>query len=271
MLPTDSHVHTQFSWDAEFGSMEAACQRAVDIGLSTIAFTEHFDPTPWELSPEQIEHVPPFFRAMFPPEGVFVPPPPDMDAYTASIEQCRERFPELRILTGIELGEPHWWSAQTAAILARGNFDRVLGSVHTVRVDGRMEYSERLFEKKAPDDVIHTYLAEVLRLVESSEPFSILAHIDYPVRGWPTATAGPYNPARFEDEHRTVLKALAKSGRLLELNTTIPLNQLVLRWWKECDGAIVSIGSDAHEPRDVARRFAEVSAMVQAEGLRVLE
>ena len=50
-LPADSHVHTQWSWDAVAGSMEDTCQRAAAIGLPAVAFTEHADFTPWLLEP----------------------------------------------------------------------------------------------------------------------------------------------------------------------------------------------------------------------------
>jgi histidinol-phosphatase (PHP family) len=42
-LPLDSHVHSQWSWDALAGSMKGTCQRAVQIGLPAVAFTEHAD------------------------------------------------------------------------------------------------------------------------------------------------------------------------------------------------------------------------------------
>ena len=58
VLPADSHVHSQWSWDALAGSMEGTCQRAVEIGLPAVAFTEHADFTPWSLGPDLLELVP---------------------------------------------------------------------------------------------------------------------------------------------------------------------------------------------------------------------
>jgi histidinol phosphatase-like PHP family hydrolase len=40
VLPADSHVHSQWSWDALAGSMEGSCQRALKLGLPAVAFTE---------------------------------------------------------------------------------------------------------------------------------------------------------------------------------------------------------------------------------------
>ena len=47
-LPADGHVHSEWSWDADLGSMEATtCARAVELGLPAVAFTEHVDCTPF--------------------------------------------------------------------------------------------------------------------------------------------------------------------------------------------------------------------------------
>jgi len=113
--------------------------------------------------------------------------------------------------------------------------------------------------------VVRMYLGEVLRLVESACAFTVLAHIDYPVRDWPKA-AEPYQVEAFEDEYRAVLRALAISGRALEVNTTVPLPAQVVRWWREEGGKAISFGSDAHEPADVARAFREAAAVTTTEG-----
>jgi histidinol phosphatase-like PHP family hydrolase len=51
VLPADGHVHSEWSWDAENGSMEQTCARAVAMGLPAVAFTEHADYTPWTVPP----------------------------------------------------------------------------------------------------------------------------------------------------------------------------------------------------------------------------
>ena len=35
-LPTDSHVHSQWSWDAPGGSMERTCEQALRLGLPAL-------------------------------------------------------------------------------------------------------------------------------------------------------------------------------------------------------------------------------------------
>jgi len=50
----DGHVHTQWSWDAPYGDMLATCARALQIGLRSLAFTEHADFTPWQLHDAEV-------------------------------------------------------------------------------------------------------------------------------------------------------------------------------------------------------------------------
>jgi histidinol-phosphatase (PHP family) len=77
-LPSDSHVHSEWSWDAADGSMERTCARAVELGLASVAFTEHADFTAW-VTPDSEEL--PAHWAPFVADAVFEPPPFDVDGY----------------------------------------------------------------------------------------------------------------------------------------------------------------------------------------------
>jgi histidinol-phosphatase (PHP family) len=263
MLPADNHVHSEFSWDTGVNaSMEDTCRRAVEIGLPAIAFTEHVDFTEWGAD----DNPPTGEPAIAKRERVL---PLDVDGYLASIERCRDRFPELRILSGIEAGEPHHFEGSVAAVLRRGRFDRVLGSLHSIAHDGRLVFADRVFGYRPADDVVRDYFGELLRLVEGSDVFQVLAHCDYPRRYWPKHREGEYPEANFEGEYRTVFRALAASGRALELNTSSPLASVAqMRWWFEEGGGAVSFGSDAHVPLRVGAQFEVAVDIVEAAGFR---
>ncbi len=47
VVVADGHVHSEWSWDARLGWMDATCARAVQVGLPAVAFTEHVDLTPF--------------------------------------------------------------------------------------------------------------------------------------------------------------------------------------------------------------------------------
>jgi histidinol-phosphatase (PHP family) len=265
-LPADSHVHSEWSWDAPHGSMERTCARAVELGLPAVAFAEHADYTPWVVSAGELdgyEHLQKFVTQA----GTVAPPAMDLEGYLDCVQRCRDRFPNLRIISGVELGEPHWHTDAAAKLLAAGQFDRVLGSLHCLPVGQQFAETASLYQDRPAADVVREYLAEIPRLISSSDAFAVLAHIDYPLREWP-AQAGPFDPNDFEDEFRYALRVLADSGRALEVNTRGPLYPEIVRWWREEGGDTVTFGSDAHDPTGLAYRFAEAAAMVEAHGFR---
>jgi len=256
-LPTsDQHVHSQFSWDAPAGDMEASCRRALELGLRGIVFTEHAD---------------------FVPEVHHDLRPLDIPAYRAEVERCRAIFPELRILLGVELGEPHRFPAEAAAVLAASQPERVLGSVHCVRYeDGVLDASQlRRLPAEAAPGFMRAYLQEVLLLVQSSQPFEVLAHLDYPRRYWP-AGAAALAETDFEAEYRAVLAALARRDGVLEINTTRGIEPtrglcpgpIGVGWWLQEGGRAVSFGSDAHSPEQVASGLKVARDLALGLGLR---
>ena len=250
---TDNHVHTEWSYDAPRGSMERSCRRAIELGLPAIAFTDHAD-----------------FVTVQPGQYCV-----DINGYLAAVEDCRAKFPELRILSGVELGEPHWYPKETADILAAGPLERVHGSVHCVRIDGRLiDGSDFRHQDAKTFDIAQAtrdYFKEVLAMLHADQPFETLAHIDYPKRYW-LEDAAPYREEDFEEEIRAILHATAKSGRVLEVNTTrgrvLCPDQMVLRWWREAGGQAVSFGSDAHDPDLIAAGFEPARQLVESVGFK---
>jgi histidinol-phosphatase (PHP family) len=235
--------------------MERSCERAIEIGLPAVAFTEHADFVTIHEGQHSV----------------------DITGYHDAIERCRARFKDLRILSGVELGEPHWFPEETAAVLAAGKLDRVLGSIHCVRLNGReVDASQFRFEPVANQaDAVRKYFQETLAMVESSEPFEALAHLDYPKRYWPDGMPA-YREEDYETELRAILAAAARRGCVLEANTTrgdggeskFCPGLKVLRWWHELGGEAVSFGSDAHQPDKVAGGFELATQVVEAAGFK---
>jgi histidinol-phosphatase (PHP family) len=249
-------VHTQFSWDAPRGDMEATCRKAVEIGLPAIAFTEHADFTGGGY--------PDFHRL-------------DVAAYLRELERCRALFPDLRILSGVELGQPHLFAADAAAVLASVPLDRVLGSVHCVRWQGELTdvSAAGMLAPERAAATLDTYFRELLALVESSQPCEVLAHLDNPKRYWPHDELS-YREEDHEEAIRAVLRGAAARGSVLELNTTrgaephrgLCPGPTALRWWVEEGGRAVSMGSDAHDPERIARGFELACQLAEAAGFR---
>ena len=231
--------------------MERSCERALELGLPAIAFTEHAD---WALVHKGQHSV-------------------DIDGYLDAVERCRARFKNLRIQTGVELGEPHWYPRETAEVLSAGPLDRVHGSIHCIRLDGGMLDASQFRSREGLDfpAAVREYFRETLAMVESGQPFETLAHLDYPKRYWREGLA-PYREADYKEQIRAILSAAARTGRVLEVNTTrgstLCPDIEVVRWWRELGGQAISFGSDAHQPDRVGAGFEVAAQMVESAGFK---
>ena len=234
--------------------MEQTCRRAVKLGLPAIAFTEHAD----------------FVQAF---ENQH---PVDVAGYLECVERCRAACPGLRILTGVELGEPHWFPHRTSAVLGTGRIERILGSVHCLKIDGEpVDMSQGVLTAERAPALMREYLRETLALADSGQPFEVLAHLDYPKRYWPHDGL-PHREQDYEEEYRAVLRAAARREAVLEVNTTRGLEParglcpgpVVLGWWREEGGRAVSFGSDAHDPSKIAAGFTAAARLVEAAGFK---
>ena len=238
--------------------------RAVELGLPAVTFTDHADLTTLVVSDEAAAYIQAIGGRVS--DGIFEPTPLEVAQYLDCVEQCQREFSGVRIRAGVELGDPHP-HPQKAQALAGSGFDLVVGSLHSLRREaGFADAADRYAD--VPDaQVVREYLAEVTTMIESSAPFAVLAHINYAARYWP-GRQGEYRSADFEEEYRTALRALARSGRALEINTSgwLPLDPDLLNWWHAAGGTTVSFGSDAHDPASIGREFASAAAMARTAG-----
>ncbi|HLV55700.1 MAG TPA: PHP domain-containing protein [Actinotalea caeni] len=133
-MPSDSHVHSEWSWDtggprsAAAGTMARTCARAVEIGLPALAVTDHLDVEGWLAGAEDARRFPALVH-----DGRLRPPPLEIDGYLAAVDRCRAAYPQLRVLTGVELGQPHLVGDVAGTVDLR-TLDRVVGSLHTLPV-----------------------------------------------------------------------------------------------------------------------------------------
>ena len=112
--------------------MAHSCEQAVAAGLPGVAFTDHLDFTTWtdgdqigamDLDPHRYARM----HLL------------DIAGYLAVLDDCRQRFPDLRILSGVEIGEAHLWAASAAATVAKadpGGPDRILARCTPSRTRG---------------------------------------------------------------------------------------------------------------------------------------
>ena len=235
----DSHVHTIFSVDADTTIAEAV--RAAEEKKVGLVITDHMD---WD------------FPAPFPDFRV------DLEGFFREYAPLRSE----KLLLGIELGLTVNSIARANEIAASHDFDFVLGSVHVM--NGR-EVDDTLYLEQDEREVYRAYLLEAAMLLETADVHAF-AHVDYPLRT--TSAELPY--ADYRMEFAALFDVLVRRNIVLELNTSRLADEVaranllaIYHAYRECGGQYVTLGSDAHEPQEIADNFTIAVDFLRETGL----
>jgi len=248
MIPHDYHLHSHYSCDCQ-STMAEQCASAVAKGIPEIGISDHYDLIP-------LDECAGYFK---------------LAEWAAEIDQVKAEFAERLILrAGIELGEPHIYQAETQALLQQYPFDYALGSLHWV--GDEVVFDPAYFERPA-DEAFGLFFEELERMTRVGG-FDVLSHFDVVVRrGLPIY--GEYEPRRYEDTIRAVLKNCIERGIALDINSqglrgrcqVLTPNVEVLKWYVELGGERVTLGSDAHNPADIGADLEAALDAARAAGL----
>ena len=249
---SDYHIHSCFSIDSKNEPREII-EEAISKGLKTICITDHNDKD-------------------YPFHYCYSDPVFDMEEYHHTLSALQEEFRgriDLRI--GVEIGlQPHlveYFNAFTSAY----PLDYILGSVHVV--NGMDPYSREIFINRTDEDVYAEAFLVTLNNIQSDTDFDVLGHLDYVTR-YGTYQDRDYSYAKFADYIDGILQKLIADGRGLELNTAgfkhgLPYahpHSDILKRYRELGGEIITVGSDAHRPGQVAYEFDQAKEILLACG-----
>ena len=248
MYLTDYHTHSSMSFDghAPMADIAAAAARA---GLDELCITDHCD----------------FLDEHGRPNRAY-----DWDGacaqYREALAACKPGF-TLRL--GLEFGMSHLDPAAAAAICARPEADFILGSIHNLspELGGTDLYYVPYPDTAACCAALDDYFAS-MALLCATDFYDVLAHIIYPLR----YMEPPVPLERYYDRIRAILRTAVEKGRGMEVNTcrgrTLGEWRPILDLFRDCGGEIVTVGSDAHTPADVARGTREACALLADRGFR---
>ena len=138
--------------------------------------------------------------------------------------------------------------------------DFIIGSTHLV--DGSDPYYPSFWEHHSPKESICTYFENIYKSICCCDNFDVYGHLDYVVRYAPKKDAD-YQPADYKDLLDMILKKLIENGKGIEINTAglrYGLKEanpccFILKRYRELGGEILTTGSDAHKPQDMAFAF----------------
>ncbi len=251
----DCHLHSDFSADSETPA-EKMVQRAISLQLKGMCFTEHLDPDS------------PLVGADFTKL--------DLPAYSAGIQVLREQFRgQISIGFGLEFGLLPHLGPQLQALDDRYPFDYIIASLHFVR--GMDPYYPEFFSGRSERDCYEEYFRTELETLRRFPPdsYDALGHMDFIVRYGPNKNRD-YSYEAYADSIDPILRYLIENGKCLELNTGGYKNGLhepnpcagVFRRYRELGGELVTIGSDAHRPEQIALAFDQAYELLSSLGFQ---
>lgn len=255
-IKADFHLHSSFSGDSDT-PMENMILRGIELGLTDMCFTEHND-FDYPATSET-------------PAGYFELNP---DAYLYDFLKLREKYANQIVLHfGAELGlQPHL-TRRNAAFAKAHDYDFIIGSSHIC--NGKDPYYASFYEGRSQEDAYREYFESILENLKAYSNFDVYGHLDYVVRYGPRKDEG-YSYELYHELFDKILTKLIDMEKGIEVNTaglTKGIRDVhpcrdILKRYRELGGEIITVGSDAHTPKQIAHAFDQAGETLMACGFR---
>ena len=252
-IRTDYHMHTPLCKHAA-GPLEAYVERAIELGLEEIGFSDH-NPLPGGRgSNVRMDEA-------------------QLEQYVASILQLRDDYRgQIVVRLGLEMDYLDQLLDYLRQQISRYPWDYIVGSVHYLNSECTVgSWSHR--QLSDPPAHYARYFA-LVRDLAASGLCDIIAHFDIPRR------SGPPPSVEQQADVTATLQAIQTAGTSVEINTSgfrhgelpqstpypdWPIIEELIRL-----GVPLSVNSDAHAPEHVAAEFPQVERFLRAKGCRQL-
>lgn len=253
---SDAHSHTNCSPDGS-NSVDEMCRRASELGLLYYAITDHCECNDYDGA------VSGFSYRKWTDEG-----------YRRMSESAERLQGDVRLLKGLELGQPVQDFSAAEDVLRSRAYDFVLGSVHNIR--GFEDFYFLKYEEMPEgyiDGLLTSYFEEMLEMVQWGKIDS-LAHLTYPLRYIRGDHKIEIDMRPHEEEIERVFAEMIRRDIALEINTS-GLRQAISRLlpdkpyverYKSMGGRLLTIGSDAHRAEDLGKGIEEGLDMMKEAG-----
>jgi histidinol-phosphatase (PHP family) len=244
----DYHVHTKLCGHA-VGEPEDYVREAIAKGLSEIGFADHM-PLPDRRDP----HI---SMAL-----------DELPQYVEMVKDLQESVSGIRVRLGIEMDYLPGQMDVIWEAASRHEFDYVYGSVHYIDEWGFNDSRNVAgYKGKDPDRLYARYFELFCEAAEGGG-FDIMAHPDI-IKKHGLATTLP-----IERLYAEAAEALSRAGVAIEINTsglrkTAAEIYPALPFLRACGdrGVAVTLGSDAHAPREVGMDFDLALALLERAGV----
>lgn len=256
----DSHLHTSFSADCEIPP-ETMLQRAKNLGLKGITFTDHMDYDYPGEDPHRFElDIKEYFLKM-----------------TSILEEESKNPSDTSVLVGMELGlQPHLADLHKDLVHTLP-LDYVIGSIH---VANHMDpYYPEFYGGRSGKDAYREYFSCALENLNCFTDFDSFGHLDYVVRyakNHLSEAESHYDYRDYKDLIGEIFKILIKNDIALEVNTGAYRSGLnepnpnfeTLMFYRDCGGKLITLGADAHKTEHVGLHFDKIADELKAIGFK---
>lgn len=243
-------MHSDFSADCEV-PMEKTIEKAIELGLEEICFTEHID---YDY-PDK--------------DWIFEF---DLEKYDAKIKEMQDKYQDKIIIKkGVEIGvQPHILEKYNQ-LMQKESFDFIICSMHTT--EQKDLHSGAFLEGKTVEEAHEIYYKELLSCIKEYKNYSVLGHLDLIKR-----YTKEKSEKDFHEIIREIFNVIIPEGKGIELNTSAERYGLgiglpsfdILQLYKECGGEIITIGSDSHVPETLAYNFTSGLEQIKAAGINYI-
>ncbi|NLN07546.1 MAG: histidinol-phosphatase HisJ family protein [Firmicutes bacterium] len=247
----DYHLHTSRCGHAT-GTMAEYAAAAEKQGIAEIGFADHF---PLELLGFTPQH-----RVNMPPE--------ELDKYVAEVRRLQSRL-SIPVRLGAEVDYLPGREKETAAALARHDFDYCIGSVHFLDGwDFTHPKEVKRYAKLDIDELYEHYFA-LIRDMAASGLFDIVGHLDvvkkfahFPRHDWSSVVEATCREIKKAD----LCVEVNTAGWRAAVKEAYP-GVMLLRKCLEL-GIPVTLGSDAHSPKEVGSGLRRAVLLLARLGFR---
>ncbi|HEY9575380.1 MAG TPA: histidinol-phosphatase HisJ family protein [Lachnospiraceae bacterium] len=245
----DFHTHTRFSLDSD-SAVEDMIEAAIAKKMAYLCITDHID---WDYpAGEDFDF--------------------SLEEYFEKLKECKKIYKEkIKLFIGVELGLQPQLKAAYAKLLKDYPFDFVIGSTHLV--NGKDPYYKETFEGHSDREIFQSYFESTLKNVQTFSEYDSLGHLDYVVR-YGQKGAEDYNYESYKEVIDEILSCIVKENKALEVNMAGLRKKLgfpnphykVIKRFHDLGGKMITIGSDAHRPGQMAFGFLKLKNILKEAG-----
>jgi histidinol-phosphatase (PHP family) len=242
-MPIETDMHSHVSRSSAWQMVLAAQQK----GLRVFGLSEHiFQMQETRLTLQHLK-----------PEGPLL-------TFSTYVENARAAASQssVDVRLGLEVDFIPGKNELIHSFLQEDHWDFLIGSVHEIN---GMQFEANYKWSREEGETLWIQYFELLRGAVKSGYFNVVSH---PVR---MRVNNPYLPANFDEELERLVAEAVHYNVALEINgyDILHYHSLVYRLAKACvlHHTPVSVGSDAHYPRDIAQAHQQTEHMLREIGI----